>query len=80
MGRLRCSTAAGYRFSLYPEWSRKIGLPPEDLKGGIETLLDQLRRQRLFYDPYREIFTKWWNEGDREIQRGYMPIPQVPRG
>lgn len=80
-GRLRVlyrGLDTGSRF--IQEWSRKLGLPPEDLKGGIETLLDQLRRQRLLYDPYREIFTKWWNEGDREIQRGYMPIPPGPQG
>ena len=62
------------------EWSRKIGLPPDDLKNGIETLLDQLRRQRLLYDPFKEIFTRFWSEGDREVQLGYMPIPPGPRG
>ena len=80
-GRLRLlyrGLDAGSRF--IQEWSNKLKLPPEDLKGGIETLLDQLRRQRLLHDPYREIFTKWWNEGDREIQRGYMPIPPGPQG
>lgn len=62
------------------EWSNKLGLPPEDLKGGVETLLDQLRRRRMLYDPFREIFTRWWNEGDREIQRGYMPVLPGPQG
>jgi len=69
---------AGSRFM--QEWSRKLGLPPEDLKGGIETLLDQLRRQRLLYDTRRAIFSRWWSEGDREIQRGYMPILPGPQG
>ena len=80
-GRLRVSylgVDAGARF--IQEWSRKLKLPPEDLKGGIETLLDQLRRQRLVYDPRREIFSRWWNDGDREIQRGYMPILPRPQG
>jgi len=62
------------------EWSRKLGLPPEDLKSGIDTLLDQLRRQRLLYDPLRELFTRFWSEGDREIQLGYMPILPRPKG
>jgi hypothetical protein len=69
---------AGSRF--VQEWSRKLRLPPEDLKGGIETLLDQLRRQRLLYDSRREIFSRWWDDGDREIQRGYMPILPQPQG
>jgi ATP-dependent helicase YprA (DUF1998 family) len=80
-GRLKVSYRgldSGTRF--IQEWARKLGLPPEDLKGGIETLLDQLRRQRLLYDPRREIFSRWWNDGDREIQRGYMPILPRPQG
>lgn len=80
-GRLRITYRgldAGARF--IQEWARQLGLPPEDLKGGIEALLDQLRRQRLLYDSRRAIFTRWWNEGDREIQRGYMPILPGPRG
>ncbi len=80
-GRLKISYRgldAGLRF--IQEWSKKIGLPPEDLKGGIETLLDQLRRQRLLYDTRRGIFSRWWNEGDREIERGYMPKLPGPQG
>lgn len=80
-GRLKVSYSgldAGLPF--VQEWSRRLGLPPEDLKGGIEALLDQLRRQRLLYDNRREIFTRWWNEGDREIQRGYLPILPGPQG
>ncbi len=69
---------AGSRF--IQEWARKLGLPPEDLKGGVEALLDQLRRQRLLYDARREIFSRWWNDGDREIERGYMPILPRPQG
>jgi hypothetical protein len=62
------------------QWARELDMPPEDLKGGIENLLDQLRRQRLLYDSRRGIFSRWWHEGDREIQRGYMPIPPGPKG
>ncbi len=80
-GRLRVSYVgleAGARF--IQEWSRRLGLPPEDFRGGIEALLDQLRRQRLLYDAQRGIFTRRWREGDREIQRGYMPILPGPQG
>ena len=63
------------------QWARKLKLPPDDLKGGISALLDQLRRQRLLYDRFREIFGRWWQDGDREIQRGYLPSAQYgPKG
>ena len=62
-------------------WSNRLGLPPDELTGGVATLLDYLRRRQLLYDPRREIFTHWWQEGDKEIQRGYMPVPpQGPKG
>ena len=81
-GRLRVTyrgLESGARF--FQEWSNRLGLPPEDLTGGVEALLDQLRRQRLLYDRQRGIFTRYWNEGDREIQRGYLPLfPDPPQG
>ncbi len=81
-GRLRVTYQgldSGAQF--FQTWSNKLGLPPEDLKGGVETFLDQHRRQRLLFDPQRAIFTRYWNEGDREIQRGYLPLfPDPPQG
>lgn len=81
-GRLRVSYSgldSGAQF--FQAWSNKLGLPPEDLKGGVEAFLDQLRRQRLLYDPQRAIFTRFWNDGDREVQRGYLPLfPDPPQG
>lgn len=63
------------------QWARKLKLPPDDLKGGISALLDQLRRQRLLHDPLRGIFGRWWQDGDKEIQRGYLPDAQYgPKG
>ena len=46
----------------------------------IAALLDHLRRRRLLYDSRREIFSRYWNEGDREIQRGYLPVLPGPQG
>lgn len=62
------------------KWSQKLGLPPDDLKAGVETLLDHLRRSRLLYDARRAIFSRYWQEGDREVQRGYLPVLPGPRG
>ena len=36
-------------------------------------MLDHLRRGRALHDPEYEIFTKYWQEGDREILQGYLP-------
>jgi len=66
--------------SFIQRWSPRLGLAPDILLSGIEALLDQLRRQRLLFDPLREIFSRWWKDGDREIQRGYMPVPPAPQG
>lgn len=61
-------------------WSNRLGIPPEDMHAGIEALLDHLRRRRLLHDSRREIFSRFWNDGDREIQRGYMPVLPGPQG
>lgn len=51
----------------------KLALPAEELCEGVATILDYLRRKRVLYDPAHEIFTKYWMDGDREIQQGYLP-------
>jgi ATP-dependent helicase YprA (DUF1998 family) len=61
-------------------WASELGLPASDLRAGIEAFLDQLRRQQLLYDSLGEIFSRFRREGDREIQRGYMPIPPRIQG
>lgn len=57
------------------KWARSLGLPPDELKAGVEALLDHLRRRQLLHDSRRGIFGRFWQDGDREIQRGYMPVP-----
>ncbi|MCB2211767.1 DEAD/DEAH box helicase [bacterium] len=54
-------------------WANVIGVPPADLLGGIIALLDGFRRQRVLYDPARQIFSRFMNDGAPEIQRGYLP-------
>ncbi|HBJ33841.1 MAG TPA: helicase, partial [Planctomycetaceae bacterium] len=61
-------------------WANRLGMPAEELKVGVETLLDSFRRRRLLRDSHREIFSRYWQEGDREIQRGYLPILPGPKG
>jgi hypothetical protein len=60
--------------------SRGLKLPPEELCSGIITLLDYLRRRRVLFDPVHKTFSKFWNDGDLEIQNGYLPSMDPPRG
>ena len=60
--------------------SRGLGLPPEELCSGITTVLDYLRRQRVLFDPVHRTFSKFWNVGDLEIQNGYLPEMDPPKG
>lgn len=57
-----------------------LGLPADDLREGIASLLDYLRRRRAFFDPEREIFSKYWMDGDLEVQQGYLPQLGTPVG
>lgn len=60
--------------------AQRLGLPAEDLREGVASLLDYLRRKRVLYDPEREIFTRYWMDGDFEIQQGYLPQLGNPVG
>ncbi len=62
------------------ENAHALGMPPEDLRDGVAGLLDYLRRKRILHDPEWEIFTKYWQEGDLEVQQGYLPQAGGPVG
>lgn len=63
------------------EWAKRLGIRPEELVSGIASLLDITRRNSVLLDREGHIFSKFWREGDYEIQRGYMTLsPGVPRG
>lgn len=57
-----------------------LGLPAETLCEGVVGLLDYLRRKRVLHDPEREIFSKYWMDGDLEVQQGYLPQLGGPVG
>jgi len=57
-----------------------LGMPAEDLRDGVASVLDYLRRKRVLHDPEREIFTKYWMDGDLEVQQGYLPQTGSPTG
>ena len=58
----------------------ELGMPPEDLRDGVASVLDYLRRKRILWDPEREIFGQYWMDGDLEIQQGYLPKLGSPSG
>ncbi len=53
--------------------AHRLGMPAEDLRDGVACLLDYLRRKRVLHDPDWEIFSRYWMDGDTEIQQGYLP-------
>jgi ATP-dependent helicase YprA (DUF1998 family) len=60
------------------EWAVKLQLTPDELATGIASLLDAYRRNRLFYDSSAPIFSRYWREGDDEVQRGFLPFFDFP--
>jgi hypothetical protein len=63
------------------EWAGRLSVPPERLADGIGALLDVHRRSLLLWDADAPIFSRFWHEGDREVQRGYLPLLRgVPKG
>ncbi|GLV59818.1 DEAD/DEAH box helicase [Dictyobacter sp. S3.2.2.5] len=60
------------------EWAQRLHLPAIELAEGISSLLDAYRRNRLFYDSNAPIFSRYWREGDDEVQRGYLPFFDFP--
>jgi ATP-dependent helicase YprA (DUF1998 family) len=63
------------------KWSATLGVSNGELMEGIAALLDQLRRTYHLLDRDNKIFSRYWNEGDFEISRGYLPKMQgVPKG
>lgn len=60
--------------------SQTLGMPADDLRDGIAGILDYLRRRRVLHDAEHEIFTRYWQDGDLEIQQGYLPQMGSPTG
>ncbi len=59
-------------------WAEKLKLTPDELANGIASLLDAYRRNRLLHDTGAPIFSRYWREGDDEVQRGFLPFFDFP--
>jgi hypothetical protein len=67
--------------SFFETWAAQLDTSPSDLASGVATLLDVTRRAGLVLDREGRIFSRFWQDGDFEIQRGYLPLmPGVPKG
>lgn len=55
------------------EAAHRLRLAPDRLRDGVAAVLDYLRRKRALHDPEEQVFTKYWMEGEVEIQQGYLP-------
>jgi len=59
----------------------KLDISVNSLLDGVATLLDLTRRRQMVFDPEGRIFSRFWMDGDREIQRGYLAATRgIPRG
>ena len=68
-------------FDFVKKWAPILGVGEEALVEGIAALLDHLRRVRVLTDQETRLFEKLWNNGDKEVQYGYVPaFPGGPKG
>lgn len=62
-------------------WAKRLAATPERMTEGVASLLDTLRRRRHVYDEPTRLYSRIWDEGDREVLRGYLPRQKdVPQG
>lgn len=63
------------------KWAKELGLPADEFLGGVSAVLDHLRRKKILYFEDSPVFSRAWQEGDREIQSGLMPfVRSIPKG
>lgn len=63
------------------KWAKKLDCTPADLREGVASLLDAARSRRMLFDPVTRMFSKYWQDGEKEILRGYLPVMRgVPEG
>lgn len=62
------------------KWAERIKAKPAELVGGVASLLDSARARRIFYDSVTKAFSRFWLEGSKELQQGYLPnMRDVPK-
>ncbi|MDH6086668.1 DEAD/DEAH box helicase [Umezakia ovalisporum] len=65
----------------FAKWSSLLGIKTDELVDGIASLLDITRRSNILLDREGKIFSQLWQAGEKEIQRGYLPLMAgIPKG
>ena len=62
------------------EQAHRLGVSAHRLQNGLATVLDYFRRRGALLDPVYKVFTKYWMDGDLEVQQGYLPSFTKPIG
>ena len=53
---------------------------PANRAEGVASLLDSARARRIFYDSVTKAFSRFWLDGSKELQQGYLPnMRDVPK-
>ena len=58
----------------------RLGIPADRLRDGVASVLDHFRRRGALLDPEFKVFTRYWGEGSREVQQGFIPSFIKPLG
>lgn len=58
------------------KWARRLNCTDIEMREGIASLLDAARSRRMVFDPVTRIYSKFWLDGEKEVQRGYLPNMQ----
>ena len=68
-------------FPMILKWANRLGCKAEQLADGIASLLDAARSRRMVFDSITKVWSKFWMEGELEVQRGFIPMMRdVPAG
>ena len=62
------------------EQANRLGMSADRLCEGVASVLDYFRRRAALLDPEFKVFTKYWMDGDLEVQQGYLPTFIRPMG
>lgn len=81
-GRMRVDYAGlSADLPFFQRWAPIAGISPAELLDGVANLIDTERRKMVVWDSRGRLFSKFWNDGEAEVVRGYLPqLPGVPKG
>lgn len=73
-GRLRVDyRGLSTEMEFIQQWSARLDVAPDLLVEGVASMLDGQRRGNFLFDRETQIWTRFWQDGDTEVQRGYIP-------